>query len=263
VLPPPFTYSMRTLLVVFISALLITAAVSFIIGRSTIDPLESQASILQEEIIRLEAPPPAQEKSQNLREQIMRFHSAIEDFDVDQVMTFYVNPGTRVDWKGQAGVLEGTYPEWSNVRLLWGALMGNLQDIQITMSHYQAAIVGDEALVTYIIINTGRGTLIGDYRMVVSVNTTWIFVDGDWIIEEDSWDFILWEAEIVAITLDNSIESLFSGETHSILTAYNIESLTVRFMDGSGEKSKGSCCLSASNTLSPPGNSMNDSVVTV
>ncbi len=146
-------------------------------------------------------PPPAQEESQNLKEQVMRFHSAIEDFDVDQVMTFYVNPGTRVDWKGQAGVLEGTYPEWSNVRLLWRALMGNLQDIQITMSHYQASIVGDEALVTYIIINRGRGTLIGDYRMVVSVNTTWSLVDGNWIIEEDSWgDFILWEAEIVAIT---------------------------------------------------------------
>ena len=34
--------------------------------------------------------------------------------------------------------------------------------------------------------------------MVVSVNTTWSFVDGNWIIEEDTWDFILWEAEIVA-----------------------------------------------------------------
>lgn len=138
---------------------------------------------------------------ENLREQVMRFHSAIEDFDVEQVMTFYVNPSTRVDWTGQVGVLGGTYPGWSNVRLLWAALMGNLQDMQITLSHYQADIDGDEALVTYIIINTGRGTLIGDYRMVVSVTTTWSLVEGNWMIEEDLWNFILWEAEIVAITV--------------------------------------------------------------
>ncbi len=53
------------------------------------------------------------------------------------MLTFYAEGNTRADWTGQAGVDAGTYPGFSNVRLLWASWIGNLDNIQIGMRNYQ------------------------------------------------------------------------------------------------------------------------------
>lgn len=172
--------------------------------ESEIGNLDLQVSTLQDEINRLEdlieslelRPPPPPGPSQNLRLSVENFHSAVEALDVAQVLTFYAEGNTRADWTGQAGVYAGTYPGFSNVRLLWASWIGNLDNIQIGMRNYQESIVGDEALVTYTITNIGHGrvNLRGEFEMIIEVTTIWNLVDETWLIEEDTWDFVFYRS---------------------------------------------------------------------
>lgn len=127
------------------------------------------------------------------------FYLVMAEKDPRRIMEFYSSADTHAEWVGQASVFGGVYDGFRNVRLLWASVMGSSETIdEASFTDYSASFVGDTATVSYTLTLVGRGKLVGDFNMGIDVVTVWEYGNGQWTIINDTWDFVIFEVEIVA-----------------------------------------------------------------
>ncbi len=136
--------------------------------------------------------------AEQLRSRVDDFYDAFGSKDINELLTFYSKSDVYAQWTGQSKVFNGIYPGWNNVRLLFASVLGTTLSIQPTIREYSASFIGDQATVTYRLNATGVGKMIGEFEFETDVITQWRYVDGQWLIEDDRWEFIFFKQENVS-----------------------------------------------------------------
>ena len=164
----------------------------------------------------------------NLSATVAQWVSDFDARDVTGLANFYADDALVV-WPSSPevlpNVLDGVYSGIDNIRILYGSEIGKTTALIANLSDYKDTDINqDNANVSLTLTMKGNSTVVGGLAMTADVSQEWNYVNGQWRIAKENWNFVAFYEEFpVSATTFPQWTAMKDGQNPNLVSEKSFE----------------------------------------